>query len=244
MSFSLDAVPYFDQMQQAIEASVLLESARHFEEESTRKVAQRENVLAERILKSQTAEPHRGEVVKAEGAKRDINLVKLSILQREATFGTGQYYSEWFHRMCASYHQGGDEWSDDRLQRFFVEGLLRHYIGEEIAYDFTYNYEMWGYPEYRIEYTARSAITGQEESRREDHEIIPTYYDRTKFAPIAIVFNLDLSTPIQNLVPYARILGQYLKELSENKTLLKLGGDFQKQKVVTEKMETALENLR
>ncbi len=69
-----------------------------------------------------------------------FELLPLTEDARSATQGHSGYHSTLFRQECSPYHQGGYLWRPQRLERFFNEGLLQHYLSTLSGYDLVYGY--------------------------------------------------------------------------------------------------------
>lgn len=163
-------------------------------------------------------------------------LPKLTQEQREATFGDSLNYSNWFRLHARDFHANGDQWPDEKLQKFFSEGLKNHYFAESLKkylIDPSYNFAQFLDP-------------------KEQRALINNNFFFCNFRKqfISIAKNLGIPTQgvsneelVRTIVPIAVRLVLLIQEVEFPNELIQLGGLFQKKKVCVEKAADELSEL-
>ena len=179
---------------------------------------------------------------------RRFPLAQLTEGQREAGMGrVGRFgsfpphYSSWFREHAQEFHsERGLHWPDEMMQRFFEEGLLKFYMGEELLLhykdplsmliDCSYNYSQM--------------------SSTEDVRLYFRGYERQLFRMCAKKLGLQGAEKWtdEELVDRVRPSAEVAKELINTlwrkealpKSLVQLGGSFQMAKRQTEELSKQL----
>lgn len=128
---------------------------------------------------------------------------------RVATLGAGPFYSSAFRDHCREYHATGASWSQARLERFFQDGLLQHYIGEisgiNLGREFFYHHS--------------------------PSEFYDTIYDKN---PDWIPEELQSRIQEKDNKRFVKVVLQLILKIKTLPILMKKGGDFQRLKQVNE----------
>ncbi|MBA2369309.1 MAG: hypothetical protein H0V82_09840 [Candidatus Protochlamydia sp.] len=96
--------------------------------------------ISDRIMK-EAEEYHAAENtrIQKERAERDSDkrrLPNISNKDMEATSGSSNQHSQWFHDNIGHFHIYGDKWADEKLQFLFCEGIFQHYFFQFTGFDF------------------------------------------------------------------------------------------------------------
>ena len=160
-------------------------------------------------------------------------LPKLTQEQREATFGGSLHHSAWFRENAPDFHANGDLWPDEKLQKFFDEGLKNHYFAEslkEYLIDISYNHSQF--------------LKAEEQKDLIEDKF---YLRIFKKQLVAIAKNLGIQAQrlsdeelVRTIVPIAHRLIVLAQKVEFPKELIQLGGYFQKKKVCIEKAANML----
>lgn len=178
----------------------------------------------------------------------------LTVELREAGMGPldiedglpARLYGSNFARDAREYHNSGHNWQDERLENFFVDGLLNYYIGFFSRIDLSNNYHLLtpeGYTSLNyFELVKIYSITSF--FRFDDDEMLKKFFFNTFFCRNSeILFSLpksDFSEWMKNNISdyalTAKAAIALVRRLASSKPLLKLGGKFQKIKVICEQL--------
>lgn len=150
-------------------------------------------------------------------------LPKLTQLERAAGAGQGfPYYSQWFRDHSNAYHKEGDRWPEAQLQQFFEEGLLKYYVAQ-------LSIDLLGFTPSQFE----KELTTQERNM--------VYFHVNRLRRDPPQFKERIDTVIK---PYIWTLTRLLNENTVPevlpKKLLRLGVQYQRYKVVVEKISQSV----
>jgi hypothetical protein len=155
--------------------------------------------------------------------------IPLTDLLRGATQGHSSFHSAWFRSMCPAYHNAGETWSNEKLEKFFCEGLLQHYVAVLANYDFEYNYKQFNSNDIRI-----------------------LNYDRQKFISLLEAFEIDIALPpstphaevINKALPWVDVISELYVGIKKVSPLVVTGMEYQALKRQNEIVSKKITDLR
>ena len=146
---------------------------------------------------------------------------------RHATAGHSGYHSLWFLEQCPSYHVTGRNWPKSELDRFFKEGLLRHYMGIVSTYHADYAYE-------NVE-----ALIQTGRFRSYDYDLLTQLFSHLGLSE-TIGINRPIIEWVQEAKPWFSVITTLFDRVMQLDKLLSLGGDYQKIKQEIEALNQRL----
>ena len=147
---------------------------------------------------------------------------------RHATAGHSGYHSLWFIEQCPSYHVNGRNWPKSELDRFFKEGLLRHYMGIVSTYHADYAYE-------NVETLIQ---TGR--FRNYDYDLLTQLFSHLGLSE-TIGINRPIIEWVQDDKPWFSVITTLFDRVMQLDKLLSLGGEYQKIKQEIEVLNKRLQ---
>lgn len=161
-----------------------------------------------------------------------------------------RFYGKHFAHEASAYHQTGDQWGNERLSRFFADGLLIYYIA----------------------YFSRIDLTDNHHLLSDDNSGLLSYSEMVRLFSMAAIFNFHDLDPnkfnthgnllfvsptdirqffqksvelvwmrnnISSILPFITTVISLVKRLTTSEPLLQLGADYQRAKVICEKLVDA-----
>lgn len=182
-----------------------------------------ENIIDERKQELQQIFREKSTTSKVLLASTNFQYLSLNEKTRTATTGGSSYHSFLkFRPSCPDYHRNGFQWSTDKLEQFFSDGLLQHYAATVSPFDFEYNYQQ----------------------RYEETDVKLFKYEIRKFQRI---FNfLGINTHISHEEKHhwlREVIEPLFAEIKSLKLLLKCGAVFQLLKQLGEQHNSLREKL-
>jgi len=146
-----------------------------------------------------------------------------------ATAGRSPQHSRWMKDHCFGLHVNGDTWEDEKLQRFFCDGLFQHYFYQFTGYDYENSYfktlTTMRNPQIKIKKSDALEI---------DYDAVRKLFEIIKISNYGCFECLDY---LPKIILWYRSIGDSLKS---HPVFKPIGGHFQRFKIQIEKKEDDL----
>ncbi|MFT5317871.1 MAG: hypothetical protein ACI8RA_001129 [Chlamydiales bacterium] len=148
-----------------------------------------------------------------EGERSFLVLAPLTDEEMTATSGRSEFYSQEFKGRCPDYHRTGDSWSDEVAGEFFRKGLFQHYFAMKCnRYNCNLDYTEAFVPQGRLGFNERIVAT--------------------------TLFKWKRGVTKEKQIHDLRAFREIVERFSWDPRLLRMGAQFQREKIVLEKMES------